>query len=182
MLIQLPSMVPTILHHTPTWVWALLVALTALGVSQLVARRASHLRVTLMPAAMAAFALIGLTSAFRGAGTLGVTVAAWLLAALGSNAVVSRCWPDPQPGTRYDRATQLFELPGSGTPLLLILGIFLTKYVVGVALALQPTLAADSGFAIPVAALYGVFSGIFASRLFRLLRLARVQGTAPQWS
>ena len=58
-------------------------------------------------------------------------------------------------------------------PLGLILGIFLTKYFVGVELALQPALARDSSFALQIALLYGVFNGLFAARALRLWRLVR---------
>ena len=59
--------------------------------------------------------------------------------------------------------------------MVLILGIFLTKYAVGVATAMQPALRAEVAFALPVAVLYGVFSGLFAGRTLGLLRLARPQ-------
>ena len=62
-------------------------------------------------------------------------------------------------------------------PLALILGIFLTKYLVVVELALQPALARDSGFALQIAALYGVFNGLFAAPALRLWKLA--QRSAP---
>ena len=56
---------------------------------------------------------------------------------------------------------------------LLWLGIFLTKYIVGVELALQPALEHDTGVALQVAVLYGVFNGVFTARAARLWRLAR---------
>ena len=49
--------------------------------------------------------------------------------------------------------------------------IFLTKYFVGVELALQPAQARDGGFALQIAALYGVFNGLFAARALRLWKL-----------
>ena len=48
----------------------------------------------------------------------------------------------------------------------------LTKYGVGVELAMQPRLVTDSGFVLPVAAAYGVFNGLFTGRAARLWRLA----------
>jgi hypothetical protein len=62
-------------------------------------------------------------------------------------------------------------MPGSWVPMLLIVGIFLIKYIVGVDLAMQPTLALDSRYVLIVGALYGLFSGIFAGRAARLWRL-----------
>jgi hypothetical protein len=56
--------------------------------------------------------------------------------------------------------------------MLLILGIFLTKYGVGITLAMQPGMARDGLFTLAVGGLYGLFSGIFAGRAARLWRLA----------
>jgi hypothetical protein len=50
---------------------------------------------------------------------------------------------------------------------------------VGVSLAMHPALAANGNFTLAVATLYGVFSGIFAGRTVRLLRLAVRPATGP---
>ncbi len=161
-------MLVQILANTPTWVWGLLAALLALGASQLFTRSASLLRVMILPAAMTGLSLYGTLSVF-GAAPAGLL--AWCAAAGMAVPLVLR---RPLPArTRYDAATRRFTLPGSGLPLLLILGIFLTKYVVGVMLAMRPALAGDAGFAPAVAALYGAFSGVFIGRALRLWRLAK---------
>ena len=172
-----PQMLLSIVRQTPTWVWALLAALLALGVSQMRTREASLPRVVLMPLGMAAYSVYGLASAFGGnpAGTL----AAWLLAAL-LVAGASLLWSLQAPaGVRYYAGEARFHLPGSSVPMLLILGIFFTKYIVGVELALQPALVHDNTFTLQIAALYGVFNGIFMARAARLWRLARNGATAP---
>jgi hypothetical protein len=74
-------------------------------------------------------------------------------------------------GVAYDRSTGLFNLPGSWLPLLLILGIFLTKYTVGALTSMHADLAHGAGFSLTCAALYGAFSGIFLARGGRLWRL-----------
>ena len=61
--------------------------------------------------------------------------------------------------------------------MLLILGVFLTKYVVGVELAMQPALAHDGAYTLAVATIYGVFSGLFVGRAARLWRLTARPGT-----
>jgi len=53
-----------------------------------------------------------------------------------------------------------------------MMGIFFTKYVVGVLLAMHPELAHQVAFAVGISALYGVFTGIFTGRAIRLWRLA----------
>lgn len=171
-----PQMLLSIARQTPTWVWGLLAALLALGLSQLRPREASLSRVVLMPLGMAAYSVYGLFSAF-GANP-GSALAAWLLAAP-LVAGASLLWSlQPPAGVRYYAGEARFHLPGSAVPLLLILGIFFTKYIVGVELALQPTLARDSAFTVQIAALYGLFNGVFLARAARLWRLARNGATA----
>ena len=58
-----------------------------------------------------------------------------------------------------------------------MMGIFFTKYAVGVSLSVAPALALSASFALPVGAAYGAMSGIFLGRALRLWRLA-----APHWA
>ena len=68
MLLQLladhPQAVVPVLRQTPVWVWGLLAAFLALGLSQLRERTASLARVSLMPLAMTRFSGSGPYSAF----------------------------------------------------------------------------------------------------------------------
>jgi hypothetical protein len=173
MLIQLitqhPEALGTIVQKAPTWVWGLLAALLALGISQLFDRQLTPRRVIVTPIAMLGMALYGIFSAFGNGGQLGAAMLVWLIAAAASTALMLR--PPVPAGTGYDARSGQFSVPGSVVPLLLILGIFLTKYAVGVELAMQPMLAHDASFALPIALLYGAFNGIFAGRGLRLLRL-----------
>ena len=80
-------------------------------------------------------------------------------------------------GTRYDASTRSFDLPGSWLPMALILGIFATKYAVGVSLVMHPALADSASFAYAISALYGAMSGIFSGRTLRLIRLVKPRPT-----
>lgn len=163
-------MIIQILSNTPPWVWALLAALTWLGLSQARARTASLARITVMPVAMTGLSLWGTVSAFGGSPMFGYVMLAWMFAAAAMMAVVA---PMKVPaGTTYDAQSRAFAMPGSWAPMLLILGIFLTKYAVGVTLAMQPGMARDGLFTLAVGGLYGLFSGVFAGRAARLWRLA----------
>ena len=155
-----------ILHHTPTWVLGLFLVLLVLGLRQLVARRVSLRRVTLLPLALALWSLYAVGSSFA---ALALAPLAWLGAAA-ALAVLVASRPAPS-GTHYDAWQDHLVLPGSALPLLLMLGLFGSKYAVGVALALQPELAAQAPFALPVAALYGGLSGLLLGRSARLWRL-----------
>jgi len=179
MLIQIalhqPQMLLPIITHTPAWVWGLLAALLWLGLRHCLPRSAGLRRMLLMPLAMAGLSAWGLTSAFAGgapAGAMAAVLAIWLLATLAAAAAFLWLRPQVPQGTRFDAKAQRFHLPGSAVPMVLILGIFCTKYIVGVELALAPTLVHDNGFAHQVAALYGLFSGVFLARAARLWRLA----------
>jgi hypothetical protein len=164
------TMLSQIFAHTPAWVWGLLLALLWLGLSQAVTRTASLKRITLLPLAMTGLSLYGSVAAF-GAGPQPLLV--WLSAcALAFALVLQQAPPD---ATRYDPATRRFALPGSWVPLLLILGIFVTKYFVGAVTTMQPALALGTSFSLGFAALYGAFAGIFLARAARLWRLALLQ-------
>lgn len=171
MILNQPQVLGTIARNTPVWVWGLLAALMALGLTQARDRTASFARIAVMPVVMAALSLWGMFSAFGSASMFGYVLLAWLVTAA-AMAVLVGSLTAPH-GTRYDARSQSFALPGSLVPLVLILGIFLTRYVVGVETRIDPALARDGDYTLVVGALYGMFSGVFAGRAMRLLRLAR---------
>lgn len=152
-------MILSILQHTPGWVWGLLLALLGIGLLQTRSREMSRGRVIALPVAMIGLSLAGLVSAL---GPLPLAFAAWaagfLLAGwvLGDVVTVR--------GAAWSGATQRIRVPGSWQPLVLILGVFLTRYVCNVCLAIQPSLARDMLFATGCALVYGAFSGLFWSR------------------
>src|SRR5205814_4572450 len=80
------TMFTAILLGAPTWVWPLLAALIALGVSQAFPRTMTLRRATIVPVALIVFSLSGVATTFRGQGiaivawALSVAVAAWLAA------------------------------------------------------------------------------------------------------
>jgi uncharacterized membrane protein len=173
------SMTPTFLQivsFTPIWVWGLLAALLALGLSQARDRSASLKRIVLMPVAMTGFSLWGTVSAF---GATAAVLGIWSVAAAALLLAVTLFFGPAQ--ATYDAESRLFQLPGSWVPMALIAGIFLTKYAAGVAMTMRPELKFDLTFALALATVYGAFSGIFAGRAARLLRLALrpSQGVMP---
>lgn len=167
-------MIAQILINTPLWVWGLLTALLALGFSQTRKRSAGLARIALLPLGLGAFSLYGTISAF---GASPAVLGSWLAASTLLLLVVTQI-PLPS-GTRYDPARRQFDLAGSWVPMVLIMGIFLTKYAVGVSLALHPELKSHANFSLAIGTVYGVFSGIFAGRAVRLVRLALHPGLSP---
>lgn len=179
LLIRQPGAMVQIVQQTPYWVWGLLAGLLGLGASQMFARSAGLLRVLATPVAMAVLSAYGVISAFGPAGEGTRAAAVWLAAALVTAGMALWLQPHAAPGTRYAADTRSFHLPGSAMPLALILGIFLTKYLVGVELVMQPALARDTTFALQIATLYGVFNGLFAARSARLLRMVWRSAALP---
>lgn len=161
-----------ILSSTPKWVFGLFALLLWLGARQLIASRVSLTRITIMPVAMTGLAVYGVLSAF---GDSPGALVGWLVAAMSLVALVLQ---RPLPvTTRYDAATRSFEIAGSFVPLALMMGLFFTKYVVGVEMAMHPELAHQHDLALGIGTLYGAFSGVFTGRGIRLWRLALRDGT-----
>lgn len=179
LLIEQPQMLGPIVRHTPSWVWMLLAALVWLGASQLRARQLGRVRAGVTPLAMTTLSVVGVVTAFAPAGQAAAALGAWLAAAIAMAALALWLQPTAAAGTRYLPSSRSFHVPGSALPLALILGIFGTKYTVGIALALQPALAGHSSLALQVGTLYGVFNGLFVARTLRLWRLAQ-GGTVQQ--
>jgi hypothetical protein len=162
-----------LVSYTPHWVWALLAGLLYLGLRQTLTRQLSLSRITLMPLALAGLSLYGTVAVF---GTQPLAWVFWAIAAAASAGLVLRR-PVPR-GTQFDLATQRFTVPGSVVPLLLIMGVFITKYCMGVLAALHPVALQNPFLALGASAVYGTFSGMLLARAMRYWRLAAAQDAA----
>lgn len=154
-----------ILVHTPIWVWPLLALVIWLGVLQLKERAYSRWRVMVLPVVLVA---LSLSSTFASFGMRGDAFGAWavgVLVAVGVNAAILK-WPD---GVAHDAASDSYRVPGSILPLLLILTIFVLRFIVGATLATAPGRAWDASFVIPVCGLLGLCTGLFLARAARIL-------------
>jgi len=161
------TMLLQILAHTPRWVFILFAVLVWYGAKQLFAGTVSLTKITIMPIAMTGLAIYGVAGTF---GDSPMALVGWAAAAVVLLAILIR---RPLPAaTRFDAPTRTFHVVGSAVPLMLMMGIFFTKYVVGVSIAMHPELRHVPMFAIGVPVLYGAFSGIFLSRGLRLWKLA----------
>ena len=185
---QHPEAIAEIVKRTPVWVWGLLAALLALGASQLRAQQRSLGRIVGLPIGMSLFGIYGLWSAFGSSPQQWPALLAWLAAALVASALILWLPERSSRGQgelgkpsapRFNAHTGQLFIPGSALPLLLILGIFMTKYFAGVELGMNPNLASDADFVLLIGLLYGAFNGVFAGQALRLYRLARQGAAAP---
>lgn len=166
-------MLMQILTNTPKWVFVLFLVLLWQGLNQMLPRTVGLTRSTIVPLAMTALSLYGVVSVF---GDTPQSLLTWVVGAALAFAVYTSVSRADQ--IRYDAASRTFNLPGSVVPLILFMGIFLTKYAVGVSTRLQPALVHDSSFALSLGMLYGAFSGVFLARATQLWRLALAQPQA----
>ncbi len=157
-----------ILRHTPVWVYGIFALLVYLGAIQTRERRVSRLRVAILPIVMLAFSLLGVLGTF---GLSALTLGAWTGGIL-LVVILNQIARFPR-GVRHPAGSSHFVIPGSWTPLLLMLAIFFARYVVAVTAVMRPALGANSTYVVVVAAGFGLFSGIF------LARALQIWGTKP---
>lgn len=163
-------MIINILSHTPVWVWGLLAALIALGHSQTRQRRVAPWRLLLLPLVLLG---LGLWSMAPGFIALPLAALVWLVA-LGAAAALAAGRP-ARAGVQWLPSDQRLQVPGSWVPMLLILGVFSLRYAANVGMAFNPGWRNAPDVLLPLALLYGGFSGLFLGRALVLLKLTRTR-------
>jgi len=156
-----------ILERTPTWVFALLFVLLALGYVQSRDRTVRRGNVVIIPGAMIALSLYGVLSAF---GDAPVGLVSWVFG-VGLVVFLGRNLPGPR-ALSFSSETQSFSVPGSWIPLALMMAIFFTKYAVNVIQARQLPMATAPVFVGVSSFCYGIFSGVFLARALVIRRSA----------
>ena len=158
----------SILQQTPHWVWGLLTALTVIGFKQTLPRRRSWRSSASLPLVMVILSLYGVASAFS---RQPLALIAWVAggAVTLMLAQTLRVWGE----IRWLPQERSVLMPGSWLPLILLLGLFTSKFAVAVALSMAPGLAVDAGFAGFAGLVYGAFSGVFLARTLAVWRVVR---------
>ena len=152
-----------IVTHTPPWVWPLLAYTLYSGWSMTRDRTVASWRVFIMPAIVAAFAVVNLVTGGKTAAELAGFAAGTVLGALAGLAI-----PRAHPARWLDNGR--LALVGDWLPLFLLIGIFSVKYAQGVALVLAPALSDNPLF---------TFGGTAAPALFAALMVVRVMRALP---
>ncbi len=153
-----------VFSNTPLWVWAILAALLALGFKQARVHVVGRTRLLLQPLVLGSLSVVAANSAF---GLQPITAGGWLLGAAAGvllNRVLGlprrvQALPDGQ-----------FAIGGSWAPMVLLMAIFWLRYTVAVSLVVAPALRANTLFALVACALYGLASGVFGARAWRVLQ------------
>ena len=148
-----------ILQRTPLWVFALFFGLLALGYLQSKPRELSAPRLALLPLAFGALSLAQVWVNFSAQPVAFLAWGGGTAAALLAN----RALKQPA-GARWTAQNGSFHVPGSWTPLALMMAIFFGRYALGVSLTMAPALAYASGFAAAASFGFGLLSGAFLAR------------------
>ena len=161
-----------IVSRTPLWVWFLLAALIALGLTQMRQRSVPRQRVILLPVVLAVLSLAGVASTF---GLRAAVEGPWLAGGLLGFVIARFALPAPRASYQADGR---FLVAGSAWPLAMMMAVFFVRYAVNVMLAIAPARAQDLGFAAIVALLYALPAGLMAGRAQRILATTRSGGPA----
>lgn len=161
-----------ILTHTPLYVWAILAFLLWRGAVEMRDRTLTLRRMLVLPLAMLGLSLHDMTLKFDLgvvlllAWSAGCAVAALLAWKFGRTRIA--------PGSAPDRIL----VGGSVMPLVLMLAIFMTKYITSVVLVIQPHLARQLPVAAAICLVFGLFNGLLLGRLARMVGVLRFSSTA----
>lgn len=152
-----------ILSHIPLWVFILFFVLVVLGFSQNRDRYIPLWRASILPVAMLIYSLYGVISSF---GVTTTTLGLWavgIVVALIANIFLKY----PRDAIFLPRE-KLYFIKGSLIPLLLIMLIFWTKFIIGFAKANKWEMLNSIDFIGCVSFCLGIFSGIFIAGGLRL--------------
>ncbi|MCM2292388.1 hypothetical protein NAC44_08600 [Allorhizobium sp. BGMRC 0089] len=146
-----------VLSNTPTWVWVLFAYLILRGIKALSPRAQSLKRMFLMPVIFLVWSLIIMHADFGMSEVAFTSFFILLLVGLPFGANLVR----PLPSSYRDSETGLIHRPGSPITLILVLISISFKYVMSVAIALSPTLDANTAFLLVYGGVSGLVDGIF---------------------
>ncbi|HSW06390.1 DUF6622 family protein [Aquabacterium sp.] len=155
-----------IFSHTPTWVWALLAGLVALGLKQSRDHVMRRTPLVVVPVVLGVLSLAAVGKAF------GADPGVLLLWLLGMAAGIAALTVLKLPLRAQALPNERFAIGGSWMPMAMLLGVFTLRYVVNASLALNPALAHLATFALSASLLYGLMAGLFAGRALRVLAQA----------
>ena len=162
------SFLLSVLSHTPVWVWALLALLVALGLRQTRAQIVTRRRLVAVPVGLGIYSLVGLLQTFGGHSSSLLPWVAGAVLGFGLN----QLWQLPRQVQALPDGR--FRLGGSVVPLVLFMAIFLMRYVLAVALNIEPELAHAPTLVLPACLLMGLSIGLLAARAWHVL------GNAPR--
>jgi hypothetical protein len=156
----------SIIEHTPAWVWLVFAGLIWIGLGRTRDREVGLRGLILFPSIIIASSIYNnlLGSGLVAAMIAGLGVGALL--GLAAGIALERHFG----AIRLDRGR--LRLKGEWTPLVIVLIVFLTRYVRIVLINIDPAFTLTDGFEFTTAALSGFFAVMMLSRTIMRLRIA----------
>lgn len=148
-----------IILYTPHWVFGLLAVLIVFGLMQTRNRQVRIQVALILPLAML---ILSVTGVLRYVGLQLPTLFCWLLGIAVVTALSIKLIGKDL--ARFDASTRKLIIKGSWVPLFVILGIFITRYALGVATAMDLKIIHHPYFPILVSLNLGAWSGFFLAR------------------
>lgn len=149
-----------IISHTPVFIWFLLAFLIYRGVIALRPRDIEMRKLYIIPVVMLGLSLFDISGKFG----FGFAFVIWSVSAFVVLALVLRY---AAPSIKPSNTRGQVIVQGSMWPLVLMLGIFVTKYATSVVLVTQPQLYHSTAFVTLVCGVFGIFNGYLLGRLAR---------------
>jgi hypothetical protein len=159
-------MLAQIFTHTPVWVWLLLAFLIYRGIGALAERPFVARNVLLLPLVLTGWGMYSMANRYgNDIGVLLCWAAGFIVAGIiGYSSITAQAVTGTRKAPRQ---------AGSVIPLVLIVAIFVVKYVVEVSFAMHPEVIGVSPVANAVALLFGGLAGLMAGRVTRLFARVR---------
>jgi predicted dienelactone hydrolase len=148
-----------IILYTPHWVFGLLLVLIVFGLLQTRTRQVRIQMALIMPAVML---LLSFTGVLRYVGPQIPALFCWLLGIAATTVVSIKLIG--KNSAQFDVTTRKLIIQGSWIPLCVILAIFITRYALGVATAMDLNIVHAPHFPISVSLILGALSGFFLAR------------------
>lgn len=148
-----------IIRYTPKWVFGLMMMLIVLGLIQSQTRKVGMALAFSLPFFMLFLSFNGVTSNL---GWKGSVLSFWLLGLLITSYVFMQLNRNK---VKWDIETGKFVLLGSWTPMMIFMGIFFTRYALGVAIALDADILLQPLISCLASVVLGALSGFFVARI-----------------
>ncbi len=148
------------LTHTPWWVYLLFALIFYKGVRSLKPRAVPLKKLIIVPLVVSA---ISLDTLFTQINLNGFNVL--ILSASAVLGLIAGYLMTVRAPIEVDKEHLVYKMPGGITTLLLIFGVFFTKYYIGYEKAVDPTLMQQDGFETFVIIASMLFAGLFIGKL-----------------
>jgi len=162
------------LARVPSWVFGVFALLLALGILLSRPRTVHPIAPSLVAAGFVFYSLYGVVSSFGASPASILPWAAGLLASV----FLGKPYFGPSGMTRISGTSKVL-VPGSWLPLGLMMGIFLTKFLVGFVQGARLPVGTQVWFAPAVCCVLGSLSGGFTSRALNVRRYVQETASDP---